>query len=246
MKNYTCGKCGLTFQGRQTICPHCDTIINYSDTVYNCGKCKKPFKGKKEKCPHCDTVIKYKSEDEIRAEHAKKMQADKTEKEKKAKENKKNAIIITICSVTLVIIIVVFSVWNSNKEQKARWDTYKSEIIETDILGNFQCTSTVMEGMSVDQEFTINSDNTFSYTIYEINSSEVMTSGKGKWKLQAERDTTWNFGEIKNIEVYNSLILYGYHNDNYTSFVVKDSKTLITIFNNLFSMGEGQVFNKVQ
>ena len=116
---YNCGKCGLAFQGRQVICPHCDSIINYSDTVYNCGKCKKPFKGKKEKCPHCDTVVKYQSEAEIRAENTKRIQEEKIIQAKIAKKKKLEKLIVPgFMVVGILALIIGLSVGGGGSKKK--------------------------------------------------------------------------------------------------------------------------------
>jgi len=99
-QNYTCPKCNLSIKGKQPVCPHCDSVVNYGDTVYTCGHCKKPFKGKKPNCPHCNTVVKYKSDDVIRAEYK-----EKTTKDKKKASNKK--MFTTIFWISFVVLIIV-------------------------------------------------------------------------------------------------------------------------------------------
>lgn len=86
------------------VCPHCDSIIDYSDSVYNCGHCKKPFKGKQEKCPHCEESQKYASEESIRAIHATNLAAD-NKKAKSAKIGK--YAVLGLVGIAIVLMFVV-------------------------------------------------------------------------------------------------------------------------------------------
>ncbi len=116
MLNYTCPKCNLSIKGKQVVCPHCDSIVNYADTVYTCGSCKKPFKGKMPNCPHCNTVVKYKSDDVIKAEWKEKVKNDK----KKASNKKKFTTIFWISFVVLIIVGIVIGVSSGDGGSKKK------------------------------------------------------------------------------------------------------------------------------
>lgn len=100
MTNYTCPKCNLKFEGRQELCPHCDSVMHYADTVYTCGSCKKPFKGKKEDCPHCGKKVKYRTAEDIKRERQQQAEA------KKLKSKKQTKLILKGIGVLVIIIVI--------------------------------------------------------------------------------------------------------------------------------------------
>lgn len=122
-------------------------------------------------------------------------------------------------------------------------DSGKNVTIYSEIIGTFTNEEYLTPDFLLQQMLTLNEDKTFISKQFGSDSKPISIN-KGKWRIIERNDTTYSFGEVSLIEKVNELQLYGYYDDNKTTFLIHNSYKLETLFNNIFGTGSGTIWRK--